>query len=196
MFESWADSRNDSINRDLERFVFPKPHNLPTSIAKRGRSSRIAVHCAPELRSPVPVVNGGLPAMFWANMPKATVDEDRDFSCGEDNVGPDLQVAKVEPEVLAIAVAKAVEGAAQRNLRLGVGSPDRLHVSRPPRIERRRMKTLSMGLSPSLISVVTGRRHDGTAKHRLASSTGSTGKIQLVVWYPAAGSPKGMFSWL
>lgn len=163
--------------------MFPEPDYSPACSFERGIDPAISLHVPAELGRPVPLVGGRLPSMLWADVPEAAVDEDGNLLGGEDDVWSDLDVPQVEPEVLAVAEAHAMEGLAQSDLRLGVRAPVGLHVVGAALIERSGIDAALVSPLPRLSSVdlshtrpkghtANGLLREDTAAHWVTASSG------------------------
>ncbi len=66
--------------------------------------------------------------MFWAAVPKTTIDEDRYVTLGEHNVCPPSELRNWS-EVNPVAESLRVEESSNLQFRLGVAVPVGLHVT-------------------------------------------------------------------
>ena len=121
---------DDRGDRRVQGLVLPDPHDLPARRQQGRVGGAVALDVAGQLGSPVPGVRGGLGAVLGAGVPEAAVHEDGDPAGGERDVWPDPRSVEVQPVVLAVPEALAVQRSAQRHLGLGVGPPVGSHVGR------------------------------------------------------------------
>lgn len=149
MFGSALQDAGDCGHSPLQRLVLPQADHLPTSLCESNIRGTVTFDVPAKLWRPIPFVGRRIAAMLWANMPEAAVDEDRDLSSREDDVGPDLYRSEVESEIFAIPIPQPMQCAPQRNLRLGVGSAVSSHVPGTPLVEGGRIEATVVGLPPS-----------------------------------------------
>ena len=110
----------------------PRTNHSPAMLREDGRLPAISFAVLRELRSPVIRVRSRLRPVFGATMPPAAVDEEDDSPAREYHVRTDRTLAgDANGEVGAIPQTTSVEGPTDRQLRLRVGSPIRLHDARP-----------------------------------------------------------------
>src|SRR5579872_7158004 len=82
-------------DRLLNGDVLPEPDDLPASLSERHVCPAIPFDVAAQLRRPVPLVRGRLPAVLGAAVPEAAVDEHRDLARGENDVWSDAYCRQV-----------------------------------------------------------------------------------------------------
>lgn len=112
--------------------VLPDADDCPSGFGQRRRRLLVALNSAGKLGRPVPLVCGGLSPMLGAGVPETAVDKHRNLARGEDDVGPDAPVRKVDPEVFTEPVAKPVQPGAELDLRLGIRAANRTHIAGAP----------------------------------------------------------------
>lgn len=134
--------------------MFPKAYDAPACCLKRGIRLPVTFHVPAQLGCPIPLVRGGLPAVFGAHVPEAAVNEDSHLPGSEDDVRPYPNAAsKIKTEILAVAVTTSMKRLTQRYLRFGVGASISAHVARSALVHRLRVQALG----PCPLTSVTAR---------------------------------------
>src|ERR1700761_5529678 len=111
--------------------MFPESDYGPPGFAESGVGGPVPFDVTAELRLPVPGVGRRLTPVIRAAVPEAAVNEHGDPAGGEHDVGTDPDAARqIEPQILAVTVALAVQRPPQREFRLGVGAAVSLHIRR------------------------------------------------------------------
>jgi hypothetical protein len=110
--------------------VLPDPQDCPARGDESSVICAIALDVSLQLLPPILAVGHRLKSMHRAAMPEAAVDEDRDASPTEHQVGPDTPAVEVEPAILSIAKTSRMYRGAQQALRSRVGAAIGFH--RPP----------------------------------------------------------------
>lgn len=164
VFGCTLQSLSDGGYRAVQTLMLPQAHNLPTSLYQCSISSAIAFDVPAKLRRPVRFVDRGESAVLRADMPEATVHEDRDLTSRENDIGPDFHCPKVEPEVFAVPKTQPVQRFSQYDFGFGIGSADRSHVPGAPlagggRIQARPVRSLPGGFRSVLSQVCPSSTH-------------------------------------
>jgi hypothetical protein len=160
-----TDSAEDHRQGLLRRLVLPDPHNCPAG-ARQGRvGTPISLDVAAQLRGPVPLIARGFPAVDWAHVPEAAIDEHSDLASGEDDVRADADAGQVETVVLPEAIAPGMEGRPQADLGLGVDPSVGLHVAGAARVQWLRLPLAGRGVR----AVGMWHRHQ-SARHEAGRS--------------------------
>lgn len=89
--------------------MLPEAKHEPSCTLKRRGVSGVASPVAFELRRPVRLVRAGQSTVHWTLVPEAPVDEHRDLSPSEDDVGAYGVPVEHETQVAAVSQARGVQ---------------------------------------------------------------------------------------
>lgn len=176
MFTQLFEGGFDPRHRVIEELVLPDTDDAPSFAAQGFADDSVALHVAPKLRCPVPLVRRRLPAVFGAHVPEAPVDEHRDLARREHDVRFDAHPA-IEPEkkIFAVAVAKLVQRLPELHLGLGVSSTVGTHVPGSAGVQRSRINARGVRSLTGFAEVLF--RHDHTNCQAVKASSRVQGKI-------------------
>lgn len=116
-------------NDAAQLFMLPKSEHNPAVRAKGCIYSSVPLNVFAELRSPIAYVPGGNASMFWAAVPEATIDENRQPRLREHDIRFGRKRGRQDTHVLSEPVAGSVQCRPEEDLRLRFGAPDCAHVA-------------------------------------------------------------------
>lgn len=111
--------------------MLPKAQYLPARSGQRRVGTTIARNVAFQLRTPVVNVPGRYRGVQRAEVPEASIDEDRHPTAGEHDVGSRLAIGESDEKISSVAQPASEQFAAQPDLRSRVTPTIGLHVRAP-----------------------------------------------------------------
>ena len=114
----------------VSRFVLPDSDHRPAGATKLSVRLNVTTHVPLQLAVPVHLVSAWHPDVVWAPMPKATVEENRDFPPGKHHIRANESIARRDPHVLPEASSATMQRGPHSAFQRRVHGSVRPHGSR------------------------------------------------------------------